>query len=489
MSSAARKPAGKVQAGRRDRPVRLASAAAPSAETEHVGIWTIFPSPENDDIYGPVPEDDETRALASSLKAHGVLEPLVITADDYIVSGHRRYAAARLAGIDMLPVRRLAIRKDDEDDPDGFVRLLREHNRQRDKSNLVRLREELVDVSVDAAARRLYEVRREKAALSVPALETGHVRIRSAISPAKRPMLDAVKAVVRSRKAFWPLSDRQIHYALLNNPPLRHASKPGSTYANDRRSYGDLCDLLLRARLAGEVSMTAIADETRPVSLWDVHANPRGYVRREIDDLFGAYWRDLMQGQTNHFELIAEKNTLGTILRPIAADYAMPFTIGRGYCSLPPRHAIAERYRRSGREMLVLLFVSDFDPEGESIAESFGRSMRDDFGIHKVHPIKVALTAQQVKDFKLVPMMTAKKKSSRRAGFVRQHGESVFELEALAPEDLQKVVRQAIEAVIDRDAFTAEVEAERQDAAFLEKAKRQVRAALGSSDFGAPEPA
>jgi hypothetical protein len=57
----------------------------------------------------------------------------------------------------------------------------------------------------------------------------------------------AVQRILAERCDFSPLSDRSIHYALLNDPPLRHAAKPGSTYTNDRPSYHNLTDLLSRA--------------------------------------------------------------------------------------------------------------------------------------------------------------------------------------------------------------------------------------------------
>jgi hypothetical protein len=50
---------------------------------------------------------------------------------------------------------------------------------------------------------------------------------------------------------------------------------------------------------------------------------------------------------------------------------------------------------RSGKDKLLLLVVSDFDPEGDDIPESFAKLMRDDFGIDNVEAIKVALTYQQ----------------------------------------------------------------------------------------------
>lgn len=69
-------------------------------------------------------------------------------------------------------------------------------------------------------------------------------RRREDISRAKGPMLAAVRHILAQRVEFCPLSDRSIHYALLNDPALRHAAKPHSVYANDRASYHDLTDPL-----------------------------------------------------------------------------------------------------------------------------------------------------------------------------------------------------------------------------------------------------
>jgi hypothetical protein len=271
---------------------------------------------------------------------------------------------------------------------------------------------------------------------------------------------------------------------LLNDPPLKRAKKPDSIYANDMASYKALVDLVTRARLEGVIPFEAIDDPTRPVTVWDTHQEPRSFVRQELSEMFRGYYRDLMQSQPNHVELVGEKNTVASILRPVAAEYTIPLTTGRGYCSLPPRSAMAERFFASGKERLILLIVSDFDPDGEEIAASFARSLRDDFGVVAVYPIKVALTSDQVDTYQLPPMMRAKTSSSRCKGFVGKHGENVFELEALKPEELQHIVHEAIEGVIDRDAYSAEIEAERDDAAFLAGVRSRVGQSLREMDLG-----
>ena len=49
--------------------------------------------------------------IAAWISEHGLFEPLIITADGYIVSGHRHYAAAGLAKLNSVPVRRLRIKR------------------------------------------------------------------------------------------------------------------------------------------------------------------------------------------------------------------------------------------------------------------------------------------------------------------------------------------------------------------------------------------
>lgn len=460
--------------------------ARKSTKLKHVSVCErdtleLRPSPENDRLYRPVnPNDPEILKLAESIREHGVMEPLVVTLDGYIVSGHRRFVAAEVAGLEKVPVRVLQINRCD--DIDRFIRLLREHNRQRDKTLDEKLREELVSINPDEAYQELIAHRREESFVDVDGMDITGAKRRCEISSAKEPMLKAILNVIKERRRYWPLSDRRIHYALLNDPPLKHAGKRKSRYANDRKSYQALVELLTRARLVGRVPWSAIADSTRPVVLWKVFTDPRAFVRREMNDLLKGYARDLMQSQPNHIELVGEKNTVAPLLREVASEFTIPLTIGRGYCSVPPRYEMAQRFHRSGKEKLILLIVSDFDPDGEEIAHSFARSMRDDFDIRAIHPIKVALTAEQVEEYDLPPVMTAKETSVHYDKFVESHGDNVWELEALDESDLQEILRETIDSVIDIDKFNAEQEAEKADSAWLAGARNTVHEALKGID-------
>jgi hypothetical protein len=414
--------------------------------------------------------------LVKSIRKHGIMEPLVITLDDYIVSGHRRHAAAKAAGLKTVPCRRHPTYR--EFDTNSHILLLREYNRQRTKTLDERRREELLSVDSGDAYTHLKEYRRQKSTMvdfiGQPIL-MGSAKTRKKISDAKLPLLNAVIKVIEDNRDHWPLSDRRIHYLLLNDPPLIHAGKPGSVYTNTLKDYKNgAVDILARGRVAGHIPWEAIEDETRPFTMWKTSPEAADFIAEKTSDLFAGYWRNLMQSQPNHIEIIGEKLTVRSTIESVAQDYCIPVTIGRGYASLDPRYKLSQRFKRSGRDKLVLVFLTDFDPEGEDIAASFTRSLRDDFSIaeDRVQAAKVALNREQIDRFELPPKMTAKKTSSRYESFMSEHGENCWELDALPPAVLADELRNAINSVIDVEAFEHEREQEIADAQDIEATRR-----------------
>ena len=196
-------------------------------------------------------------------------------------------------------------------------------------------------------------------------------------SPAKKPLLDAILRIVEEQREFWPLSVRQIHYRLLGeNAPLIHAAKPDSQYRNDRDSYRAAVDVAARARIQGFLPWQAIADETRPVDSNRAFHDLGEFFRQESANFLTGYWRDLLQSQPHHVEIVAEKLTVRSILARVAREHTMPMTISRGMCSLPAKRKIYERYVCSQKEKLILLCVSDLDPAGDTIAADLPESFR-----------------------------------------------------------------------------------------------------------------
>lgn len=451
--------------------------------TFQMRLQDLNPSPENDTLYKPVdPNDPEIVAMAKSMREpHGVLEPLVISLDCFILSGHRRYAAATLAGLDTVPVRIDQIRR--SDDVNAFVVRLREYNRQRVKTIAETLRESIIDVTPEAAREELVAYRREQAKLELDQIILKPATGRPAIK-GKTDLMRAICKVINDNREYWPLSVRMIHYRVcqIGYPVRRHDSKP-EVYLNNVKSYRDCSDLCTRGRVFGSIPFAAIDDETRPVTLSHVYGSAAPFIAAETDGFLKSYFRDFLQSQPNHIELFCEKNTVNSILMPVAYEFTMPLTSGRGYCSIPPRHGMAQRFKVSGKDTLVVLLLSDHDPEGCDLIETFPRSMRDDFGVKNVYPIRVALTRDQVDEYSLPNNLHAKASSSRHKSYVQKHGNNVWELDALSPEQLQEMTRQAILSVLDLEKFEHERQAELDDAKKLADIRATVLGMLEQCDL------
>ena len=255
---------------------------------------------------------------------------------------------------------------------------------------------------------------------------------------------------------------------------VSNQEKPSSKYVNDKASYKALTNLLIRARLTNDVPMQAIEDTTRPIQLGGGFPTFESFVEQETENFLSRYSRNLMQGQPHHIEIMLEKNALRSVIESVALEYCIPVTTGRGFSSLSPRYDLFTRYRRAGKDKLVLLMLTDFDPDGDQIAASFARSLRDDFGLRNIHAVKVALTNEDVNTYDLPSDMDAKPSSPNYQKFVERHGTTkAVELDAAPVKLLQLKLREAIHSVLDVAEYHAQIEQEKQDAAHVE-AHRQV---------------
>jgi hypothetical protein len=471
-------------------PLERARAAkeVPGGVLVRVDIDRIFPSRLNDKVYRPVdPGDPAVRSLARDIGAIGLQEPIVITRDFFILSGHRRFMACKLLGLKAVDCRFADITSRDP----GFPQLLVSYNNQRVKSLDEVLRERVISSSNDGSAyQALRNHRAEKAEVEAEFLEIGEKKVRPRISKGKLPMLWACTGIIDAKRPYWPLSDREVHYDLLNDPPLRHASKPDSVYSNNKDCYKDATDILTRGRLEGYIPFTAIGDPTRKVVTWNPDRTPGAFIERSIEGFLKDYCHDLMQSQPNHIEIIGEKNTIESSIRGVAAKYTIPYTLGRGYCSIDPVYRMVQRFKKGGKQTLIILVMSDFDPEGEDIPLAFAKQLRDDFGVRSVEVLKVGLTLAQVRRWGLPPnAMLEEKNGSRKARFEEKYGkeQSAHELESLRPEERAKLLEDAILSVIDIDAYNHELEQEEQHAARIEEVRNRALEAMADVLGDGPE--
>jgi ParB-like chromosome segregation protein Spo0J len=104
----------------------------------------LEPHPKNKEIYGDTDDvGDLDETFRESVAEKGVLEPLVITDGKQIISGHRRWLAAKAAGLDSVPVR-----YSEFDSELAEREALIEFNRQREKTRgqIVNEFEEMLEI-------------------------------------------------------------------------------------------------------------------------------------------------------------------------------------------------------------------------------------------------------------------------------------------------------------------------------------------------------
>jgi hypothetical protein len=167
----------------------------------------VIPAPENDDIYNKIAwTDPEIHELVRSIKEHGIQEPLLISTDGFIISGHRRRQAALLAELDHVPVRVHPVSR--AENPAEFLKLLVEMNTQpsRARANLFTSRSSRltqrprISRSLTSASKRRTNANVDRRLSVIDPLEDGR---RCKISKAKAPLLEAINRVLEEQREYW----------------------------------------------------------------------------------------------------------------------------------------------------------------------------------------------------------------------------------------------------------------------------------------------
>lgn len=423
-------------------------------------------------------------ALIESIRARNLLaDPLRLTEDGYVMSGHRRLYAVQQLGWEKVPC--FVTRGERREGNPEYHRVLTEFNPQRIKTPGSLLREALLRDNDAADTYEAIQERRE-AAMTVDAefMQVDGAKDIVSISDRRLPFLESVQRVIENLRDFWPLSIRQIHYQLLNDPPLKQTPKRTRfeaehyRYRNDRESYNSLVDLLKSARYHGQVSMTCIDDPTRPQKTWGGFDSLSQFVQQDVDRFLVGYHRDRQQDQTRHIEVFAEKNTLYRIVERACSEYYVPFDIGRGFCSIPVWRDMAKRFQRSGKERMTLIVISDHDPEGLELADDAIRSL----GLHGV-PVdghRVAVTREQIEALDLADDFNPAKETSKHyAAFLERTGDTrTWEVEALPPDYLVEQIKAAVEASMDMGVYERVCQEEEADCEALAEIRSQIASQL-----------
>lgn len=239
---------------------------------------------------------------------------------------------------------------------------------------------------------------------------------------------------------------------------------------NEEKSYKNLGKLLSDARLAGLVDWDAIEDRVRvPVvpPQWDS-------LEDILESVYHAFRLPRWEGQEYYAELWVEKDALSGVLRPMANEFHVTLMVNKGYSSQSAMYEASRRFLEAEErgQTTRLFYLGDHDPSGEDMVRDI-QDRLNTFG-SEVKVKKIALTMAQVEEHN-PPPNPAKMSDSRAAKYVERHGDESWEVDALPPEVLRDLIREALESVVDQDKIDEVKEREETEKNLLRAAVKNLR--------------
>ena len=289
----------------------------------------------------------------------------------------------------------------------------------------------------------------------------------------RKPIL--IPAAIEILKEYESrITIRQLFYRLVSKRIIQ----------NTLNAYITLTKEMIAARRDGRIPYGAFEDRTRHF----VEGEPANPTIESAEDIYEdavetyenadeialenfktcsfEYELPFWYGQPKYVEVWVEKEALKGLFEPIAEKYGVTLFPCRGYASLTMLYETSLRLNnvQPDREIRILYF-GDYDMRGLNIEENIQKSLLEDFGKHAT-VIRCALTKEQIETFQLPPA-PAKKTDSMARGWIEKQGDVAWELDALDPHELEKIIEVAIKNQIDLNVLNERNEIVRQKRQWL----------------------
>jgi hypothetical protein len=253
------------------------------------------------------------------------------------------------------------------------------------------------------------------------------------------PLLDAIKGVLDTYRSSLPLTGRQIFYRL---------AVLGVIPKTDH-GYKRVLDVLNRARRGSLVPMGHIRDDGASIAGADRFSGAEDFLqacRHWVED----FDLDLLQDQPHYVEVVCESAGMVPQLAHVARPYGVAVRSSGGFDSTTIKHQLGRFYGEIGRPVVVL-HVGDHDPSGEHIHQN----LADDVGAFACHYggslqlRRIAVTPEQQAIYNL-PTANPNPNDARSFG-----SDFTVQAEALPPDVLAQIVREAIKSELDLSLLAA----------------------------------
>ncbi len=237
----------------------------------------------------------------------------------------------------------------------------------------------------------------------------------------------------------YKITLRQLYYQLVS----------AIIIPNEDNQYDRIGRIVGEARLAGLIDWDVIEDRTRRLSQYDHWESPGEIIRS------ASHWYhvDTRKDQPTYIEIWSEKDALASVLEPICDKHDVPMFICRGYPSISAKHDTAKRLQKYEHRNPTIIYLGDHDPSGLDIP----RELRESFDMYEcffVEIRRIALNRTQIEEYSLPPN-PAKLTDSRAKKYIAEYGYQSWELDALRPDVLSKLVDDTINELTDHSKLNA----------------------------------
>lgn len=266
----------------------------------------------------------------------------------------------------------------------------------------------------------------------------------------KASLIDITRAnriIAEYQAQGFRLTVRQLYYQMVSRDMI----------PNNERSYKRIVNLISDGRDAGLIDWSMIEDRGRVLrdnAHWET---PAEILRSAAYSYATDKWSD----QEWHVEVMVEKDALSGVIAPVCGRLDIAYTANKGYSSSSAMYKAGKRlYQKhvDGKSIMVI-YLGDHDPSGIDMTRDITERLAMYSGLSYIDIERVALNYDQVEILQ-PPENPAKTTDSRAAAYIRQFGHSSWELDAIEPNELARLIEEQVLAVRDVDLWDAAVKAE-----------------------------
>ena len=251
---------------------------------------------------------------------------------------------------------------------------------------------------------------------------------------------EAIAIIDEYQRSGFTLTLRQLYYQFVARDLL----------PNTDRSYKNLGSLITRAREAGLISWMAIEDRHRGGVFWSVEEDEANVLNGIEYGISYDYWKR----QNTYVEVWIEKEALANVIERVCSRWHVPYLACKGYLSASEAWRAGRRFEQAhdaGYEC-YLLHLGDHDPSGiDMTRDNRGRIELYSFQA-PVEVRRLALNMDQVEEHNPPPNPT-KLTDTRANDYVAQFGDTSWELDALEPAVIDRLIESEITRLVDGDVW------------------------------------